>query len=101
MALNRLDFLQSCGYHSSCGGLSEQQAKGWKHYFGKQFRYIHFLCSDAEKKRLLEESTEKWNTTYPKNKDCEWKIQTENGRVSCPKPEFKSAVQFSRTVSTE
>ncbi len=71
--------------------LAEQRDRGWKHYFGKQFRYVRFLCSDAEKTRLLAESTEKWRTEYPKDKDCEWKIQTENGRVSCPKPNFAGA----------
>lgn len=76
--------------------LDEQQAKGWKHYFGKQFRYIRFLCSDEEKERLLKESTVEWGTNYPKDKDCEWKIQTENGRIACLKPDFTSAIKFKK-----
>lgn len=72
----------------------EQKEKGWRHYFGKQFRYVRFLCSDKEKKALLEESTVKWTIKYPKDMDCEWKTSTENGRVSCPKPAFTSAIKF-------
>jgi len=74
--------------------LEEQKEKGWKHYFGKQFRYVRFLCSNEEKEALLKESTEKWTAKYPKDKDCEWKIQTDSGRISCPKPDFTSAVKF-------
>jgi hypothetical protein len=76
--------------------LELQREMGWKHYFGKQFRYIRFLCSDTEKKRLLKESTETWTTNYPKDKDCEWKVQTENGRILCPKPDFTAAIKFKK-----
>jgi len=72
----------------------EQQEKGWKHYFGKQFRYVRFLCSDKERDLLLKESTVQWTRDYPKDKDCEWKIQTATGRVTCPKPDFTSAIKF-------
>ena len=72
----------------------EQQEKGWKHYFGKQFRYIRFLCSDKERDALLAESPFQWNREYPKDKDCEWKIQTDEGRITCSKPDFTSAVKF-------
>ena len=74
--------------------LKEQQVTGWTHYFGKQFRYVRFLCSDSERKSLLTESPISWNTDYPKTKDCEWKIQTEGGRFSCPQPTFVSAANF-------
>jgi hypothetical protein len=76
--------------------LKEQQEKGWKHYFGKQFRYLRFLCSDSEKEKLLKESPFQWTTDYPKDKDCEWKIQTKEGRLCCPKPNFTSAIKFNQ-----
>jgi len=48
---------------------------GWNHYKGKQFRYLHFLCNKAEKRKLIKESTEQWSVNYPKHVDLEWKIQ--------------------------
>ena len=48
---------------------------GWRHYQGKLFRYVYFLCDKKEKKRLLKESTVEWNTDYPKEKDLQWKLQ--------------------------
>lgn len=72
----------------------EQQEKNWKHYFGKQFRYIRFLCSKDEQEILLKESPFKWTRNYPKDKDCEWKTQTDGKRISCPKPDFTSAIKF-------
>ncbi len=74
--------------------LELQQEMGWKHYFGKQFRYIYFLCSGEEKEQLLKSSTVEWSKRYPKHKDLEWKQQASNGRVACPQPQFTSAVQF-------
>lgn len=74
--------------------LTEQTERGWKHYWGKQFRYVRFLCTDTEKERLLRESTENWTTVYPKDKDCEWKLQTFDGRVSCPKPNLIAAIKY-------
>ena len=73
----------------------EQQAFGWKHYFGKQFRYIKFLCGHKERKRLLAESTIQWQAAYPKGKDCQWRVQAGQGsRVNCEAPSFESAVRF-------
>lgn len=48
---------------------------GWKHYQGKLFRYVYFLCDKKEKERLLSESPIKWNINYPKEKDLQWKLQ--------------------------
>jgi len=58
---------------------------------GKQFRYIYPLTKNA-KKHLLKRSTVMWNQPYPKDKDLEWKIQTDNGFVQTPKPEFNMSV---------
>jgi hypothetical protein len=78
---------------------AEMQELGWRHYFGKQFRYVNFLCPLAERSRLLQESPFGWNTNYPKDKDCEWKIQTEIGRIACEKPQFTSAWSRVRSVA--
>lgn len=48
---------------------------GWKHYRGKQFRYIYFLCSKRDRKLLLKNSLVSWSKAYPKNIDLEWKVQ--------------------------
>jgi hypothetical protein len=55
--------------------LAELKSKNWKHYKGKQFRYIYFTCDKRERKRLLKESPMNWKTPYPKNIDLEWKEQ--------------------------
>lgn len=68
---------------------------GLTHYFGKQFRYIKFLCGHAERKRLLRESTVAWTTEYPKRSDLEWKYRAGQGsRVNCEAPSFTGAVRF-------
>lgn len=47
----------------------------WKHFRGKQFRYIYFTCDKRTKKNLLNESAVRWDQPYPKNIDLEWKEQ--------------------------
>ena len=78
---------------------NEQDLKtlGWTHIFGKQFRYIYFLCGHAERKRLLRESTVLWIRDYPKHCDLQWKVSAGKGsRVNCEQPMFEGAVQFRR-----
>lgn len=83
----------------------------WKHFRGKQFRYIYFLCNKIEKKKLLSTSLEKWGTDYPKKDDLEWKIQNlETGEwsfaddipyLNCEKMEFnKTASKNKKVVDT-
>jgi len=68
---------------------------GLKQYFGKQFRYVYFLCGHRERKRLLRESTVKWSTDFPKHADLEWKIRAGQGsRESCEAPSFTGSVRF-------
>jgi len=82
--------------------LAEQKAAGWKHYWGKQFRYVRFLCSADEQEKLLKESPMKWSRMYPKDKDCAWKVQVREGKSSspgaiaesCEQPSFVSAIKF-------
>jgi hypothetical protein len=62
----------TCGHRPTKDFLKSQ---GWKHYRGKQFRYIYFLGNKLEKKKLLTESEFQWTIDYPKTKDLEWFIQ--------------------------
>ena len=64
----------------------KQKEMGWAHYRGKQFRYVYFLCSNGQKKRLLRESPFRWNNEYPKHTDLEWKKWTEGFWVKTKKP---------------
>lgn len=55
---------------------SQMQEFGIEHYRGKQFRYVQFLCSKTEKKRLMAECTVQLSITYPKDADLIWRRQT-------------------------
>lgn len=67
----------------------QMQELGWKHYRGRQFRYIFFLCSKGEQKRLLRESPFDWTKTkYPKHEDLAWKVKTEEGWVKASQPYY-------------
>ena len=56
--------------------LAQMQEYGIEHYRGKQFRYVLFLCSKAEKKRLMRECTVPLGTDYPKDDSLCWRRQT-------------------------
>jgi len=63
---------------------------------GKQFRYI-FPLSRKARKQVLKTSTVRWTLNYPKDKDLEWKIQTDDGFKITSKPEFNmSIVEFNK-----
>lgn len=59
--------------------VAQMQEHGIEHYRGKQFRYVQFLCSKAEKKRLMAECTVPLTITYPKDADLVWRRQTGAG----------------------
>jgi hypothetical protein len=62
---------------------------------GYQFRYCRFICSHAERKRLLRESPYLWNKDYPKNDSLSWTIIAEEGsRESHQVPILKGPGQF-------
>lgn len=62
---------------------------GWKHYRGKQFRYVYPLVDKDEWEELREESDFEWTRgDYPKDKDCEWKVKTDDGWVYTEQPHF-------------
>ena len=67
---------------------------GWEHYKGKQFRYIHFLCSHKEQKRLLKESTVVWSTDYPKHKDLCWKKLVNGEWIVSTEPQYTGNLSF-------
>lgn len=65
--------------------------KGIRRIQGKQFRYIMPLNKRARK--LLKKSTTEWTLNYPKDKDLEWREQTENGYITLPEmPKFDLSV---------
>ena len=71
--------------------LAQMQQYGIEHYRGKQFRYLLFLCSRVEKKRLTCECTVDLNRNYPKDADLTWRRQTATGTwADCDKPDYKT-----------
>ena len=66
----------------------EMRRVGWKHFRGKQFRYVKFLCADDLRSVLLQESPFTWTTSYPKHTDLEWKIQDSRTWAACSQPRF-------------
>lgn len=72
------------------------ERRQWLHFRGKQFRYVYFLCSKSERKRLLAESTVQWSQNYPKGHDVCWKVRTENGWIEAASiPYLPEAATFS------
>ncbi len=67
----------------------ELEELGWTHYKGKMFRYVYFLGTHGERKRLLRNSDYEWTQTdYPKEDDLGWKVRTEDGWKECEKPHY-------------
>ena len=54
---------------------AELSTKGWRHFRGKQFRYVYFTCDKRTRKQLIHESTVDWTQPYPKSAELEWKEQ--------------------------
>lgn len=66
---------------------------GISHVRGYQFKYLTFLCSKGEKKRLTKECTVELNTSYPKHEDMRWRTKVAKGKYEeSPKPEYKTDV---------
>ncbi len=69
----------------------EMAERGWQHYWGKQFRYVKFLCDAKEQQRLLAESPFPWTATragYPKAADLVWFQKVEGTKLPCEQPKF-------------
>jgi len=74
---------------------------GLRRVRGRQFRYCHFLCNHAIRKRLLRESPIPWSRHYPKKDDCVWTFEgtadgdaAEGSRESREPPRFQGSGQF-------
>lgn len=69
---------------------------GLRKVWGRQFRYLRFLCSRSERKRLLAESQFVWGQPYPKERDCVWAYEdaAEGSRESREPPRFQGSGQF-------
>lgn len=48
---------------------------GIRHYRGKQYRYLYFLCDKREKRRLLKECLLDLTLPHPKDDDLEWTVR--------------------------
>ena len=72
------------------------RSMGLRRVRGRQFRYCHFLCSHALRKRLLRESPFRWGQGYPKKDDCVWAFEgaAEGSRESREPPRFQGSGQF-------
>ena len=80
--------------------LEQMQTFGIEHYRGKQFRYVLFLCSKVEKKRLVKECTVPLGIEYPKDDSLCWRRQT-GAKVwePCSQPDYKTDFCRSNVVA--
>ncbi len=82
-------------------GRAAWMGQGFSKWKGYQFRYLRFLCSHAERKRLLRESPMAWSQDYPKVGDCRWWVDAgEGSRESREPPKLKGTGQFRHSAPT-
>lgn len=68
---------------------------GLRKVWGRQFRYVKFLCGHRERKRLLRESPVEWTRAYPKRADLAWWIDAgEGSRETRNPPRIERSGQF-------
>lgn len=71
--------------------LSQMRELGIRHYRGKQYKYLRFLCDRKERKMLMKECTVPLTIEYPKEDDLLWKVQGDDGSWSpSGKPPYKT-----------
>lgn len=71
--------------------LQQMKENNMIHIRGKQFKYLTFLCSKTEKKKLMKECLLELNTRYPKQADLYWEKQIGKGSwEKCDKPYYKT-----------
>lgn len=71
--------------------VDQMQEFGIEHYKGKQFRYVFFLCSKVEKRKLMRECTVPLGIEYPKGDSLSWRRQTgEKAWTDCGPPEYRT-----------
>ena len=65
-----------------------------RHYKGKQFRYLMFLCDRRKKKQLMSECLLDLTLPHPKEKDLTWRVRNvETGKwEECDRPLYISDV---------
>ena len=69
----------------------QMQKEGVIHIRGRQFKYLTFLCSKVEKKKLLKECLIDLNQEYPKEEQLKWEKQIGKGVwIECDKPFYKT-----------
>jgi len=68
---------------------------GLRKVWGRQFRYVKFLCGHARRKRLLRETPVRWSRTYPKQADLTWAVDAgEGSRETRDPPRIERTVRF-------
>lgn len=68
---------------------------GLRKVWGRQFRYMRFLCGHKEHKRLLRESSVEWTRMYPKHADLMWRIDAgEGSRETRDAPSIERSGRF-------
>lgn len=71
--------------------LEQMKEHNIKHYKGKQFRYVFFLCSKSERKRLIKESLVNLNINYPKECDLTWRVKVDRNKwIDTTAPSYKT-----------
>lgn len=70
-------------------------ALGLRKIWGRQFRYVKFLCGHKCQKKLLRESPITWGAKYPKQSDMLWSIDAgEGSRETRNPPRIERSGQF-------
>ena len=74
--------------------LEQMKSFDIQHFKGKQYRYLLFLCSKQEKKKLLQECLVDLNLPRPKDDDLSWTVKDLNtGKwVKSNKPPYQTDV---------
>lgn len=74
--------------------IEQMRELGIRHYRGKQFRYLMFLCSKRRKRELMSECLLDLTLPRPKENDLEWKVKDLETKkwVACDKPIYISDV---------
>lgn len=67
----------------------QMQQYGIKHYKGKQFKYLYFVCDKRTARALKKECLEPISREYPKEPELQWKEKDSAGKwVFCKKPSY-------------
>lgn len=72
--------------------LEQMRELGIRHYKGRQFRYLHFLCSPRQAKQLRKTCLVPLTKDYPKGEALKWRgVDLDSGKwVECEQPMIKT-----------